>query len=123
MEALYDLPSGDRVRVIDRATVGQSLARILQLYREGATEPVFFGDQPRPEGVVISSDQWAEYETLKEDAETTTAENKSSGSGWRPPGRKDWVSFEDAAREGDLDLDLDLESDDDTNGGSTPGRA
>lgn len=42
MEALYDLPSGDRVRIIDTATVGQSLARILQLYREGPTEP------PRP---------------------------------------------------------------------------
>ncbi|HEY3558541.1 MAG TPA: hypothetical protein VGL05_13810, partial [Kribbella sp.] len=32
-------------------------------------EPVFFGDAPRPEGVVISFEQWAEYETLKEDAE------------------------------------------------------
>lgn len=65
MEASYDLPNGDRVRVIDTTTVGQSLGRILELYRTGATEPVFFGDQPRPEGVVISFDQWAEYETLK----------------------------------------------------------
>ena len=69
MEALYDLPNGDRVRVIDTATVGASLGGVLRHFREGGTEPVFFGDEPRPEGVVISFDQWAEYETLKEDAE------------------------------------------------------
>ncbi|MGY4771759.1 hypothetical protein ACXC9Q_33060 [Kribbella sp. CWNU-51] len=121
MEALYDLPSGDRVRVIDTATVGQSLARILQLYREGATEPVFFGDQPRPEGVVISFDQWAEYETLKEDAENDRRREQVVRERLATAGPEDWVSFEDAAREGGWDLDV--ESDDDTNGGSTPGRA
>lgn len=69
MEALYDLPNGDRVRVIDTATVGQSLDRVLELFRSGTDEPVFFGNQPRPEGVVISFEQWAEYAALKEDAE------------------------------------------------------
>ncbi|TCC33538.1 hypothetical protein [Kribbella sindirgiensis] len=69
MEALYDLPNGDRVRVIDTPTVAQALGRVLELFRSGNTEPVFFGDHPRPEGVVITFDQWAEYETLKEDAE------------------------------------------------------
>ncbi|WP_410791893.1 hypothetical protein [Kribbella sp. C-35] len=69
MEALYDLPNGDRVRVIDTPTVGQSLGRVLELFRSGNTAPVFFGDQPRPEGVVISFEQWSEYETLKEDAD------------------------------------------------------
>ncbi|GAA3088839.1 hypothetical protein JOF29_007998 [Kribbella aluminosa] len=69
MEALYDLPNGDRVRVIDTTTAAQSLGRVLELFRSGDADPVFFGDNPRPEGVVISFEQWAEYETLKEDAD------------------------------------------------------
>jgi hypothetical protein len=69
MEALYDLPNGDRVRVIDTTTVGQGLARVLQHVRSGSADPVFFGGNPRPEGVVISFAQWAEYEALREDAE------------------------------------------------------
>lgn len=106
MEALYDLPSGDRVRVIDTTTVGQSLGRILQLYREGATEPVFFGDRPRPEGVVISFDQWAEYETLKQDAEDDRRREQLVRERLANDDASKWVSFEDAAREGGWDLDV-----------------
>ena len=55
--------------MIDTTTVGQSLGRVLELFRSGDAEPVFLGDQPRSEGVVISFEQWAEYAALKEDAE------------------------------------------------------
>jgi hypothetical protein len=99
MESLYDLPSGDRVRVIDTTTVGQNLGRALQLFREGGTEPRFFGDEPRPEGVVISFDQWAEYEALKEELEfgkrmENTTRQRLANS--RP---EDGVPFEDMVRE------------------------
>jgi hypothetical protein len=106
MEALYDLPNGDRVRVIDTATVGQSLGGVLQHFREGGTEPVFFGDEPRPEGVVISFDQWAEYETLKEDAEDNRRRQELARQRLANDDPTKWVSFEDAAREGGWDLDV-----------------
>jgi len=118
MEASYDLPNGDQVRVIDTTTVGRSLGRILQLFRSGETEPVFFGDQPRPEGVVITFEQWAEYETLKEDAENDRRREQLVRDRLANSRPEDWVSFEDAAREGGWDLDV---SDDDTGGGSSPG--
>ncbi len=105
MEALYDLPNGDRVRVIDTATVGQSLGRVLQLFREGATEPVFFGDEPRPEGVVISFDQWAEYETLKEDAEDDRRRQEIVRQRLANDDPTKWVSFEDMMDEYGLDPD------------------
>ena len=99
MEAQFDLPSGDRIRVIDTATVGQSLGRILELYRNGATEPVFFGDQPRPEGVVISFEQWSEYETLKEDAETDRRMEQIARDRRADASPEDYVSFDDMMRE------------------------
>ncbi|MFG1907841.1 hypothetical protein [Kribbella sp. NPDC048928] len=106
MEALYDLPNGDRVRVIDTATVGQSLGRVLELFRSGPAEPVFFGDTPRPEGVVISFEQWAEYETFKEDAEDDRRREELVRQRLANDDPSQWVSFEDAAREGGWDLDV-----------------
>jgi hypothetical protein len=107
MEALFNLPNGDQVRVIDTTTVGQSLSRILQLFADGATEPVFFGDEPRPQGVVISFDQWSEYETLKEHAEDDRRREQLVRDRLASaPNPEDWISFEDAAREGDWDLDV-----------------
>jgi len=106
MEASYDLPNGDRVRVIDTTTVGQRLGRVLELFRSGETEPVFFGDQPRPEGVVITFDQWAEYETLKEDAEDDRRREQLVRERLANDDPSKWVTFEDAAREGGWDLDV-----------------
>jgi hypothetical protein len=116
MESLYDLPSGDQVRVIDTTTAGRSLSRVLQLFREGATEPLFFGDEPRPEGVVISFDQWAEYETLKEDAEDDRRREELVRRRLADDDPSKWVSFEDAAREGGWDLDVPPGPADDSDG-------
>jgi hypothetical protein len=105
MEASYDLPNGDRVRVIDTSTVGQALGRILQLFREGATEPVFFGDHPRPEGVVITFAQWAEYETLKEDAEDDRKREQLVRDRIANDDPSKSVTFEDMMAEYGLDPD------------------
>ena len=100
MDAQYDLPNGDKIWVIDTETVGQSLARILELFASGSTEPVFFSNNlPRPEGVVISFEQWAEYEAIKTEAEF---ERRIEGitreriTNFRP---EDGVQFEDMMRE------------------------
>ncbi|MFD7158639.1 hypothetical protein ACFV9C_28845 [Kribbella sp. NPDC059898] len=103
MEALYDLPNGDRVRVIDTTTVGQSLGRVLELFRSGHAEPVFFGDSPRPEGVVISFEQWAEYETLKEDAETDRRMQDLTRERLANARPEDYVPYDDMLREWGLD--------------------
>lgn len=103
MEALYDLPNGDRVRVIDTTTVGQSLGRVLELFRSGDAEPVFFGDQPRPEGVVISFEQWAEYENLKEDAETDSRVQKITRERLASARSEDYVPYDEMLREWGLD--------------------
>jgi hypothetical protein len=64
METPYDLPNGLTIRVVDTETAGQALGNAVQSWHEGATEPLFYGSEGRPEGVVISFDQWAEYEAI-----------------------------------------------------------
>ncbi|MFF0340481.1 hypothetical protein [Kribbella sp. NPDC004875] len=103
MEAQFKLPNGDTLHVIDTATVGQSLSRILQLFRTGETEPVFFGDDPRPEGVVISFDQWAEYERLKEDAESDRKLEDLTRERLANARPEDYVPYDDMLKEWGLD--------------------
>jgi hypothetical protein len=99
MEALYNLPSGDQVRVIDTATAGRSLGRALQLFREGGTEPLFFGDEPRPQGVVISFDQWAEYEAMRKEVEFERRMEQTARERLANPAPEESVPFDDMVRE------------------------
>lgn len=69
MQTPYELPNGDTAMVTDIETAGRSLGGAVELWREGATEPLIYGSAGKPEGVVISFEQWSEYETLKEDAD------------------------------------------------------
>jgi hypothetical protein len=98
MEALYDLPNGDQVRVIDTATVGQALGRVLEHFRTGDQEPVFFGDQPRPEGVVISFDQWSKYEALKEEADADARQDELVRDRLNNAGPEDYVDYNEMRR-------------------------
>lgn len=99
METPYDLPSGVTIRVVDTASAGQALGNAVESWRDGATEPLFYGSEGRPEGVVISFDQWAEYEALKREAqfenrvEDITRERIAN---FRP---EKGVSFDDLVRE------------------------
>jgi hypothetical protein len=104
MEYLYDLPSGDQARVMDTATAARHLRAALQLFREGGTEPLFFGDhlpagQPRPEGVVISFEQWAEYEALRTEAEFEQRVERVARERLASAKPEDYVPFEDMMRE------------------------
>lgn len=106
MQTPYNLPNGDTAMVTDTATAAQSLGRAVQLWREGATEPLFYGSDGRPEGVVISFDQWAEYVALKEDAEDDARRQEMVRQRLANDDPSKWVSFDDAAREGGWDLDV-----------------
>ena len=110
MEYLHDLPSGGVVRVVDTATAARYLGAALQLFRDGGTEPLFFGDhlpagRPRPEGVVISFAQWAEYEDLRTEAEFEQRVERIARERLATAGPESWTSFEDMMREFGLDPD------------------
>lgn len=64
VEARYELPDGDAVRVIDTASAAGYLGAHLALFRDGDLEPLFFGDTPKPEAAVITFDQWLDYRQL-----------------------------------------------------------
>ncbi|MGZ0146858.1 hypothetical protein ACXJJ3_07275 [Kribbella sp. WER1] len=103
MEAQFKLPNGDTLHVIDTGTVGRTLGRILQLFRSGENEPVFFGDEPRPEGVVITFEQWAEYERLREDAESDRKLEDLTRARLANARPEDYVPYDEMLREWGLD--------------------
>jgi len=41
---------------------------MLERFRTGRLEPLIFGDDGRPEGVIVSFDDWERLEALAEDA-------------------------------------------------------
>lgn len=106
METPCNLPNGLTVRVVDTATAGQALGNAVQSWQEGATAPLFDGANGRPEGVVVSFDQWAEYVTLKEDVDDDRRRAEGVRRRLAHTRPDDYVSFEDAAREGGWDLDV-----------------
>ncbi|GAA0606097.1 hypothetical protein HPO96_01960 [Kribbella sandramycini] len=67
MQSHHDLPNGDRLWISAPDTVAAALPGIVELFRSGESEEVFFGNQ-RPEGAVISFARWHEYESLKAEA-------------------------------------------------------
>lgn len=111
MQVKYQLPSGDSVWVLDTATAAQHLSTMLTSFSQGGTEPLFYGDEPKPQGVVISFDQWVEYERIKEEAEADqrieqlTRERLASGKPEDHPSLEQanreggWVTFEELAEE------------------------
>lgn len=106
MQTPYRLPNGDTAMVTDTETAGQSLARAVDLWHEGATEPLFYGANGTPQGVVISFEQWSEYEALKLEADTDRRAEDITRERLANARPEDWISFEDAAREGGWDLDV-----------------
>lgn len=104
----YPLPNGAILSVTDIGTVGENLGGILESFRNGSTEPVFFaGDQPRPEGVILSFDQWADYEELKEEAESDRRRYDLVRERLANDDPSNWVTFEELMEELGLDPDSD----------------
>jgi hypothetical protein len=104
----YPLPNGAILSVTDIGTVGENLGRILESFRNGSTEPVFFaGEQPRPEGVIVSFDQWADYAELKEEAEFDRRRYDLVRERLANDDPSNWVTFEELMEELGLDPDSD----------------
>jgi hypothetical protein len=68
-ETPYDLPSGERIWVIETASAAEHLPALLKRFREGESQPLIFGDGGEPEGVVISWDEWSRLERPDGDLE------------------------------------------------------
>jgi hypothetical protein len=68
-ETPYDLPSGERIWVIETASAAEHLSALLKRFREGESQPLIFGDGGEPEGVVISWDEWSRLDALVDDVE------------------------------------------------------
>jgi hypothetical protein len=66
-ETPYVLPEGDRVWVIKTTTAGGLLPQMLERFRAGDAEPLFFGDGGQPEGAVIPFELWRRIEQLATD--------------------------------------------------------
>lgn len=66
-ETPYDLPNGDRVWVIDTQTAARHLPALLDRFRDGQADPLIFGGAGRPEGVVISWDEWSRFDAWRAD--------------------------------------------------------
>jgi hypothetical protein len=67
----YDLLNGEWIPVIDPDTAAHNLRLMLDRFRADRTEPLFFGDDGRPEGVVVPYAMWQQLTDLAEDAAQT----------------------------------------------------
>lgn len=108
-ETPQDRPNGDRVNVIDTATAAYNLPRMLQRFRAGQAEPLIFGDDGRPEGVVVPFDRWEQLEELAEDAEQATEIREVTQRRLATNRAEDYVSADDLAAEFGWNLDSDNE--------------
>jgi hypothetical protein len=68
-ETPYDLSSGDRIWVVETASAVERLPALLKRFRAGESQPLIFGDDGAPEGVVIPWDEWSRLDALAADAE------------------------------------------------------
>lgn len=112
-ETPQDRPSGDRVLVIDTATAAHNLPRMLERFRDGENEPLIFGDEGRPEGVVLSFEQWERLEALAEDAEQSERARETTRRRLATPA-DEYTPVDDLAAEFGWNLDDDGPSNGDT---------
>ena len=110
-EPPYDLPSGERIWVVDTASAAEHLPALLKRFRAGESQPLIFGDGGEPEAVVVPWDEWRRLDALTDiegfdDAYETARE--------RPTDARSESSepLEDAASEIDWDLNEDLDDSD-----------
>ncbi|MGW7685529.1 hypothetical protein ACWGID_32605 [Kribbella sp. NPDC054772] len=57
-ETQYLLPDGTTVWVISASETSKNLAGVLNLFRSGSAEPVFFGAAGQPEAAIVPFEVW-----------------------------------------------------------------
>lgn len=108
-ETPHDRPNGERLLVIDTATAALNLPRMLGRFRDGQPEPLFFGDEGKPEAVVISFDEWERLDALAEEANQTERARESTRQRLTSASPDQYVPVDDLAAEFGWDLDDDDE--------------
>ncbi|MER7245722.1 hypothetical protein [Kribbella sp. NPDC000426] len=108
-ETPQDRPNGSQVNVIDTATAAYNLPRMLQRFRAGRAEPLIFGDDGRPEAVVVPFDRWENLEELAGDANQATTVRELTQRRLATNRLEDYVSADDLAEEFGWNLDSDKE--------------
>ncbi|RZT07441.1 hypothetical protein EV649_8148 [Kribbella sp. VKM Ac-2569] len=108
-ETPQDRPNGDRVNVIDTATAAHNLPRMLQRFRAGQAEPLIFGDEGQPEGVVVPFERWELLEELAADAEQAAEIREVTRQRLATNRVEDYVSADELAAEFGWNLDSDDE--------------
>ncbi|MGW7685530.1 hypothetical protein ACWGID_32610 [Kribbella sp. NPDC054772] len=104
-----DRANGDRVNFIDTGTAAHNLPRMLQRFRAGQAEPLIFGDDGQPEGVVVPFDRWEHLEEIAEDAERTREIREVTRRRLATNRTADYVSADELAAEFGWNLDSDSE--------------
>jgi PHD/YefM family antitoxin component YafN of YafNO toxin-antitoxin module len=99
----HELPNGDRVIVIDTQSASRYLGKMLERFRHGDNEPLIFSDTGKPEGVVISFDDWLEFRDLRDEAAADERIRNVTSERLRDAKPEDWIPLED------LGWDLDAE--------------
>lgn len=106
-ETPYETPNGEQIPVIDPDTAAHNVRLMLERFRAGRPEPLYFGDEGHPEGVIVPYAVWDELTRLAEEAAATgRAENitrERLGSA-RP---EEYVAVDDLAAEFGWNLDSD----------------
>ncbi|GAA3594828.1 hypothetical protein [Kribbella ginsengisoli] len=108
-ETPHDRPNGERLLVIDTATAALNLPRMLGRFREGQAEPLFFGDEGKPEAVVISFAEWERLDALAEETDQTERTRETTRQRLTSAGPDEYVPVDDLAAEFGWDLDDDDE--------------
>jgi len=108
-ETPYDLPSGERIWVIETASAAEHLPALLKRFRAGESQPLIFGDAGEPEGVVISWDEWSRLETPATDAEGFDDTYETAGERTTDTRSESSAPLADSSSEIDWDLNEDLD--------------
>lgn len=116
-ETPHDRPNGERLLVIDTATAAHNLPRMLERFRGDQSEPLFFGDEGKPEAVVISFAEWERLDALAEEAAQTERAREVTRQRLATARPDEYVPVDDLAEEFGWDLDDDDES---PNNGTPP---
>jgi len=98
-EQIHDIPGHGQVNVIDPKSAGRALQTMLQRFRDGARDPLIFGDG-KPEGVVLPFEDWLALLDAADDAASSARVVETTQERLDTP-REDYVPVED------LGIDLD----------------
>lgn len=102
-ETPYLLPEGERLWVIKTATAGGLLPQMLERFRAGNAEPLFFGDAGQPEGAVVPFELWRRIEQLATDEDGFDATYAVARERLADPQTS--IPFDEVAAEYGIDLD------------------